>query len=313
VRRLEALSRLAGRYFALWVLLCSGIAYLFPDGFTWIAPYITLLLGVVMFGMGLTLEPVDFKMALSRPRPIAIGVAAQYVIMPTAAFVIAVLLRLPPELAAGLVLVGACPGGTASNVIVYLSRGDVPLSVTMTSISTLLAPVATPLITLLLAGQWLPVDPLAMFLSIVQVIIVPVTLGVLLRSFFPQAVQRSVRVVPLISVVAIVAIIAAIIGLNVDTIATAGAVLFTAVALHNLFGLLLGYLTALLLGLDEARRRAIAIEVGMQNSGLGAALATTYFTPLAALPAAIFSVWHNISGSLAATLWSRRPARKRVV
>jgi BASS family bile acid:Na+ symporter len=313
VRHLETISRLAGRYFALWVVLISVIAYLLPGGFTWILPYITLLLGVVMFGMGLTLEPVDFRLALTNPRPVAIGVAAQFVLMPLIALGIALMLRLPPELAAGLVLVGACPGGTASNVIVYLSRGDVALSVTMTSISTLLAPIATPLITLLLANQWLPVDPVAMFLSIVQVIIVPITLGLLARRFFPRLVRRSVSVVPLISVVAIVAIISAIIGQNADNLAAAGLVLFLAVMLHNVFGLLLGYFTALLLGLDEGQRRAISVEVGMQNSGLGAALATTYFSPLAALPAAIFSVWHNMSGSLVATVWSRRPARKPTV
>lgn len=190
--------------------------------------------------------------------------------------------------------------------MVYLAKGNVPLSITMTSFSTLLAPIATPLILLLLAGKWMPVDPMAMFTSIIQVIILPIILGIVIRRFAPQVVEKSINVIPLISVVAIIIIVSAVVAGNVDSIASAGFIIFTAVMLHNAFGLLLGYLTALVLGLNESNRRAISIEVGMQNSGLGVALATAHFGPLAALPSVLGAVWHNISGPILATYWSKK-------
>lgn len=309
MKALAGVSHVASKYFVLWVLLFSVVAYMLPQGFTWIGTYITILLGVIMFGMGLTLKLSDFSIVFRKPIPVIIGVLAQFVIMPLVAFGIAVIFQLPSELAAGLVLVGACPGGTASNVMVYLAKGDVPLSVAMTSISTLLAPLLTPVILLLLAGQWIPVDPASMFLSIAEVILIPIALGILVNVFFPIVVQKSTEVLPLISVVAIVAIVAGVVGGNKENIATSGLLLFAAVILHNLFGLFLGYLAALMTGLDETKRRAVSIEVGMQNSGLGATLATVYFSPLAALPSAIFSVWHNISGPFLASFWSQRPVK----
>ncbi|MFG6149704.1 bile acid:sodium symporter family protein [Halobacillus sp. B23F22_1] len=307
MRILEAISQMAGKYFAFWVIGIAIIAYFMPDPFLFLNSYITLLLGVVMFGMGLTLKLVDFKLVASKPLPVIIGVLAQFLIMPLVALAIAVALRLPNELAAGLVLLGSVPGGTASNVMVYLARGNLALSIAMTSLSTLLAPIATPLILLTLAGQWLPVDPIAMFLSIVQVIIIPITLGVLIRRVFPKAVNKSSTVIPLISVVAIIVIVSAVVAANVESIATSGLIIFSAVMLHNLMGLLLGYVTAMLMKLDESKRRAISIEVGMQNSGLGVALSTAHFGPLAALPNVIAAVWHNISGPILATIWSKKP------
>ncbi|MGG0717963.1 bile acid:sodium symporter family protein [Robertmurraya massiliosenegalensis] len=304
---LEAVSTIAGKYFAVWVILMSIIAFMFPDPFLGLGGYITILLGVVMFGMGLTLKAVDFKIVLTKPLPVLIGVCAQYIIMPLVAFAIANLLNLPAELAAGLVLLGCVPGGTASNVMVYLAKGNVPLSIAMTSISTLLAPIMTPLILLLLAGQWMPVDAVSMFMSIVQVIIVPIVLGLLIKRFFPVAVEKSLRVLPLISVAAIITIVAAVVSGNSGTIATSGLLIFTAVMLHNGFGLLLGYFAGKMLNQDEVNRRAIAIEVGMQNSGLGVALATAHFGPLAALPSVLAAAWHNISGPILATYWSKKP------
>jgi bile acid:Na+ symporter, BASS family len=309
MKLLEHISAIAGKYFAFWVVAAAAIAFVFPEAFVGIGAYITILLGVVMFGMGLTLKAVDFKIIFKNPLPVIIGVAAQYIIMPLSAFLIAYLLNLPAELAAGLVLLGSVPGGTASNVMVYLARGNLPLSVSMTSFSTLLAPVTTPFILLLLAGQWLPVDAGAMFLSIVQVIIIPILLGLTIRRFFTAAVDKSITVVPLISVLAIIIIVSAVVAGNVENIATAGLLIFTAVALHNAFGLLLGYFTAVLMKLDESTRRAISLEVGMQNSGLGVALASAHFGPLAALPSAAAAVWHNISGPVLATIWAKRPAK----
>jgi bile acid:Na+ symporter, BASS family len=267
-------------------------------------------LGIVMFGMGLTLKPVDFKLVFTNPIPVLAGVALQYTVMPLTAFLIAKLLQLPPELAAGLVLLGCVPGGTASNVMVYLARGNVALSVAMTSISTLLAPIATPAILLLLAGQWLPVDAKSMFMSIVQVIIVPIALGFIVQRFLPKLVQKSVAVVPLISVIAILVIVMAVTAANSGNVATAGFIVFVAVFLHNSAGLLFGYLLAKAFGLKENDRRAISIEVGMQNSGLGVALATAHFSPLAALPSVWGAIWHNISGPILATYWSKKAVKQ---
>ncbi|WP_281975781.1 bile acid:sodium symporter family protein [Halobacillus litoralis] len=303
---LETISNLAGKYFAFLVIGVALIAFFIPAPFIGLGAYITILLGVVMFGMGLTLKPVDFKLVLSKPIPVIIGVAAQFVLMPLVAFMLAYLMNLPAELAAGLVLLGSVPGGTASNVMVYLAKGNLALSVAMTSLSTMLAPILTPLILLALAGQWLPVDPVAMFLSIVQVIIVPITLGVLLRRIFPATVEKSATVVPLISVLAIIIIVSAVVAANVESITTSGLLIFSAVMIHNLLGLFLGYTAAVLMRLDESKRRAISIEVGMQNSGLGVALATAHFGPLAALPNVIAAVWHNISGPILATFWSKK-------
>ncbi|WP_338751066.1 bile acid:sodium symporter family protein [Bacillus sp. FJAT-52991] len=308
MKLLETISNIAGKYFAVWVILTALISFFVPAPFVVFQGYITILLGVVMFGMGLTLKAVDFKIILTKPLPVIIGVCAQFMIMPLTAFAIAYLLNLPAELAAGLVLLGSVPGGTASNVMVYLAKGNVPLSIAMTSVSTLLAPVATPFILLWLAGQWMPVDPMAMFMSIIQVIIIPIVLGVTVRKFVPSFVDKSVHVIPLISVLAIMMIVAAVVAGNVETLASAGLIIFIAVVLHNAFGLLLGYITARVLGLDESTRRAISIEVGMQNSGLGVALATAHFGPLAALPSVVGSVWHNISGPILATYWSKKPA-----
>lgn len=306
---LNLISDLAGRYFAVLVIAVAVIAFVVPDQFLWLNSYITILLGIVMFGMGLTLKAVDFKLVLTKPIPVIIGVAAQFIIMPLTAFAIAYLFSLPASLAAGLVLLGSVPGGTASNVMVYLARGDVALSIAMTSLSTLLAPIATPFILLYLAGQWLPVDPMSMLLSIVQVIIIPIVLGLLVKRFFPVIVEKSITSIPLISVTAIIIIVAAIVSTNVENIASSGLLVFTAVMLHNAFGLALGYLTAFLLGLDETKKRAISLEVGMQNSGLGVSLATVHFEPLAALPSAAGAVWHNITGPILATYWSKKQAK----
>ncbi|WP_054636686.1 bile acid:sodium symporter family protein [Thalassobacillus sp. C254] len=301
---LERTSNFFSKYFAVFVILIALIAFAVPEGFVWIAPYITILLGIIMFGMGLTMRVSDFAVVAKKPLPVFVGIVAQFVIMPLVAFGLAIALQLPPELAAGLVLVGACPGGTASNVMVYLAKGDVPVSVAMTSVSTMLAPFLTPFILLVLAGEWLPVDAGAMFMSIIQVIIIPIALGILVRRFMPETVEKGTAALPIVSIVAILAIVAAVIGANTENLITSGLAIFAAVILHNGFGYLLGYATAKVCGLDETKRRAISIEVGMQNSGLGATLATVHFTPLAALPSAIFSVWHNISGPALVSFWS---------
>ncbi|WP_430493942.1 bile acid:sodium symporter family protein [Rossellomorea marisflavi] len=306
---LETISRAAGKYFAFWVILVAVVAYFISAPFLPLGGYITILLGVVMFGMGLTLKPVDFQLVVKKPLPVIVGILAQFLIMPLGALLIANLLGLSDQLAAGLVLLGSVPGGTASNVMVYLARGNLALSVAMTSLSTLIAPIATPLILLGLAGQWMPVDPVAMFLSIFQVIIVPITLGIIVQKLLPALVEKSLDIIPLISVLAIMTIVTAVVSANAPSIRTSGTIIFVAVMLHNLLGLTLGYVAAIIMKLKEGDRRAISIEVGMQNSGLGVALATAHFGPLAALPSVIGAVWHNISGPILATYWSKKPAK----
>ena len=306
MRILQSLSSFTGKYFAVLVLLTAVIAFIFPSTFIGFGGYITILLGVVMFGMGLTLKPVDFKIIFTNPLPAIVGILSQYTIMPLIAFTLAYLLKLPPELAAGLVLLGSVPGGTASNVMVYLAKGNVALSVAMTSLSTLMAPIMTPLLLYFLAGQWLPVDPTAMFMSILQVIIIPIILGLIVQKFFPVIVAKGISVIPLISVLAILIIVSAVTAANAENVVTAGLLVFIAVFLHNSLGLLFGYIVASLMKLDENDRRAIAIEVGMQNSGLGVALATAHFSPLAALPSVWGAIWHNVSGPILATFWANK-------
>lgn len=306
MRALERISQFAGNTFAVWVLLFAALAFFIPDGFTWIAPYISILLGLIMFGMGMTLSLDDFREVLKQPKKVAIGVLGQFTIMPLIAFGLAIAFRLPPEIAAGVILVGCCPGGTSSNVMSYLARGNIALSVAITSCTTLLAPFVTPALILLLASKWLPISAGAMFWSVVKVVLIPIILGIVVKMIFNKQVEQSVKALPLISVVSIVAIVAAVVGGNQQKIAETGLLILAVVVLHNSLGYLIGFWLARLLKLDYSDQKAISIEVGMQNSGLGATLAAAHFSPLAAVPSAIFSVWHNISGSLLATWWSKK-------
>jgi len=299
------LTRLT-QLFPLWALAGSLIAWLFPDSFAVLKPAIVPLLGLVMFGMGITLSAADFLAVLRRPFPVALGLAMQFLLMPLIGWVLSVVAGLPPQLAVGLILLGCCPGGTASNVICYLARGDVALSITLTAAATLVAVIATPLLTLVYAGQTVPVPALDMLLSIVRIILLPVTLGVLANHFLHKPLARTRKLFPLISVFAIVLIIAIIVALNHAQLAKLAAGLTATVMLHNMLGLLGGYWIARSLGRDERECRTLAIEVGMQNSGLAVALAVKYFSASAALPGALFSIWHNLSGSMLAGYWSRR-------
>ncbi|MEI3610325.1 bile acid:sodium symporter family protein [Pseudogracilibacillus sp. SO10305] len=302
---LERISTVAGNTFAIWIIIFATLAFFMPNGFSWIAPHISLLLGIIMFGMGLTLTTDDFKRVVKAPKSVLIGVVAQYTIMPAIAFGLATVFKLPPEIAVGVILVGCCPGGTASNVMTYLAKGNTALSITITAISTLLAPILTPSLTLLLASKWLPVSMSAMFMSIVQVILIPIALGFILRLLFAKQVDKVTSVLPLVSVIGIVAVAAAVVSVNTENIATTGLLIFTIVILHNVLGLLIGFTIAKVLKLTYEDQKAISIEVGMQNSGLGSTLAIAHFEPIAAVPSAIFSVWHNISGPLLATWWGK--------
>ncbi|WCM56689.1 bile acid:sodium symporter family protein [Microbacterium sp. EF45047] len=306
------IGRIAGAWFPLIVLAAGAIAVFVPGPFLVLGPWITPLLMIIMLGMGMTLRASDFAIVARRSIALLIGVLAQYIVMPTTGWMLVTLLQLDPAIAVGVILVASAPGGTASNVMTYLAKGDVALSVAMTTVSTLLAPILTPLLVLFLAGSYLPVDAAGLFLSIVQIVLIPIAVGLLLRRFLPRLVDVLVAWMPLVSVVGITLVVLAVVAGSAATILASGLLIFAVVIALNGVGLLLGYGAARLAGLDEASRRAVSIEVGMQNSGLAAGLARTHFTPEAALPAAIFSVWHNVSGSLLAGFWSRRvPADAR--
>lgn len=292
----------------LVVVLVTALALAFPPSFTWIGGgAITPMLGVVMFGMGLTLKPNDFRPVLMRPKDIIVGELAQFVVMPGLGWLICHVLDLPKDLALGVILVGCCPGGTASNVICYLAKGDVALSVAMTAVSTLLAQLVTPALVMLLAGKSIDVDVVGMFMSIVQVVILPIVLGFLVSHYFSRLTQKVVPILPMVSTLAIAFIIGIVVSLNAKSIMACSMIVAVAVILHNLLGLLLGYFAGKAMGLKSDKRTAISIEVGMQNSGLATSLAATHFAmyPMAAVPGAMFSVWHNFSGSIAASIFRR--------
>ena len=297
---------------ALFVLLIGIVGAVRPQTLTWVGPYVGWLLGVVMFGMGMTLTFQDFKRVLQRPWEVLLGVVAQFLIMPLAAWFLVWLFALPPELAIGVVLVGTCPGGTASNVISYLAKGDVALSVSMTMATTLLAPVVTPTLTWLLAGSWIEVSFTAMMISIAQMVLLPLLLGLTAHHFFERTVEKILPVMPVVSVVTIVLLVGGVVALGAESLLDVGLLMAAIVVLHNAFGLVLGYGMARLFRLDSKKARTVSIEVGMQNSGMAASLAVLYFSPAAAIPGAIFSVWHNISGSIVANYFARRDERKRV-
>lgn len=289
------------------ILLSAILALFFPSYFSFLSPsIINPMLGVVMLGMGLTLNPSDFKTVFSRPKDVIAGCAAQFVVMPLLALLLTKAFSLPVEIVLGVVLVGCCPGGTASNVITYLSKGDLSLSVAMTTVSTLLAPFLTPFLTWALIGETVDVDVVSMFLSIFFVVILPVALGLTIQRFLPRFTKVVSTYLPSFSVLVIALIVIIVVSLNSAKLLSCGALVVLVVVLHNIMGLALGYAVAKLLRMSGAKSKAVSIEVGMQNSGLASSLALTSFAqyPLAAVPGAVFSVWHNISGAIVARVYS---------
>ena len=306
---MKKLCHYISEYMGVLVLVTAILALVFPSTLQQIRPtIINYLLGVVMFGMGLTLNLNDFKIVFSRPKDVVIGCLAQFTIMPLLAWALARLFSLDEALALGVVLVGCCPGGTASNVITYLAKGDLALSVGMTGVSTILAPLLTPLLTWALAGKSVDVDVVGMLLSILWVVILPIAIGLIVEWIWPKFTEKTIDYLPAFSSIAIATIVAIIIAANAQKLMTGGLTIIVVVMLHNICGLSLGYLIGQLLRLTEPKKRAVSIEVGMQNSGLASSLATLHFAayPLATIPGAIFSVWHNISGAMVARIYSRR-------
>lgn len=315
MRTLEKVSGFAGKYMAIIALLVAIIALIFPQPIHAAIPtsWVNTLLGIVMFGMGMTLKLSDFKVVFTKPKAVICGILSQFIIMPVLAFLLVTLFQLPTELAVGVILVGACPGGTSSNVMTYLAKGDVALSVGMTACTTIMAPFVTPALVLLLAGQTVDVSYVSMLVSIVQVVLVPIALGFVINYFFSKFAQAFSKALPLISVVAICLIIMAVVSANAAKLMTTGALVVAVVMLHNVCGYALGYLVGRLLGLTKEQMRTLSIEVGMQNSGLATSLATMHFAamPMAAVPGTVFSVWHNISGAVYANILARTAEGKK--
>ena len=305
---LENISEGFGKYMAFIVLAVAALALFVPSSSLWInTSWVNYLLMIVMFGMGLTMKPSDFALVFKRPKDILLGCAAQFVIMPLLAFGLSRLFQLDPALTAGVVLVGTCPGGTSSNVITYLSKGDVPLSIGMTSVNTLLAPLLTPALTYLFLQTTVNVDVWSMFLSIIQVILLPIVVGFVINRFLGKYTEKAVKVLPMVSTIAICMIVATVVSHNAEKIYTCGALVLVVVILHNLLGYLCGFGLGKLLRLKPSKVKALSIEIGMQNSGLATSLASSSFSQLAmaTVPGAIFSVWHNISGAILAGIYRR--------
>ena len=316
LRTLASISAFFSKTFALWVIAFALISYYFPQGFLFLLSYVSILLGVVMFGMGLTLSPKDFSEVFHRPIQVIIGIVGQFVLMPLIAFFLVKAFGLSADLAAGVLLVGCCPGGTSSNVMSYLGKGDVPLSVTITSCTTILAPLVTPGLFWLFAHQYIEVDPASMFWSIVKIVLLPIIGGVVVNALFGTVVKKVVVALPLISVFAIISIVTAVVSASAEKIAETALIIFLVVALHNCIGYLFGYLLGKVFGMKLAQKKTLAIEIGMQNSGLAATLgmslaAKAAVNPVVAVPGAIFSVWHNISGAILANIYANWNGEKK--
>jgi bile acid:Na+ symporter, BASS family len=311
--------------FALLTVIGVALAWFFPAGFTWMTdgrisfagqPLLSLALGVIMLAMGLTLTFDDYRQLAAAPRALIAGVCLQFAVMPLTGFAIARGLALEPGLAVGLILVACCPGGTASNIVTFLARGNVALSVVMTMASTLAAVVLTPLLTGWLAGAYVEIDRLNLLLNMVSIVLVPVVLGTLLNRLFPRASEKVSAVLPLVAIVLVILIVGGIVGGAKAQIAEHAGVLLVATFLLHAVGFALGYVLARALKLGEVDARTISIEVGMQNSGLGSGLAKTPAfaaqfadvtqAALAPVPAAISAVWHVLIGSLLAGWWRRK-------
>lgn len=305
---MKKVSTFVGKYMSVIVLFVAALALFFPETCLWIQTHwINYLLMIVMFGMGLTLKFENFAIVFKRPKDIIIGCIAQFTIMPLLAFFLGKTFGLEAGLLAGVILVGTCPGGTASNVMTYLSKGDVALSVGMTSVNTLLAPILTPALTYLLLKTSVRVDMVSMFLSIINVVILPIALGFVINRLWSRHTEIIADTLPLISVLAITLIVASVVSHNSESILKTGALVFVVVILHNILGYMVGYVLGLALKLPLEKKKAFSIEIGMQNSGLATSLAGSAFPDLsmATVPGAIFSVWHNISGAILANIFRR--------
>lgn len=307
MNRVEKISKLIGKYFTIAIIFWVIFNYFLPKTSEWIVPNVSYLLGIILFGMGLTLKLQDFERIAKKPFPVIAGTFAHYLIMPTIAWALCTVFQLRGATAAGVILVGSCPSGTSSSVMAYLAGGDVALDVSIETLSTLLAPIALPGLLLFFAGKYVDIPAASLFLSTVKIVLVPILLGLLVHHLFKDKIEWVTKFLPLISQLAILLIIGAVISANhAELMTTQTLLVIPVVMLHNLSGYGLGYLFSKLIRLKTPQRKAITFEVGMQDSSLGATLAMKYFVPAAAIPSTIFSIWHNISGSILAVNWKNK-------
>ena len=312
MQKIEAFGKWVSRWFTVLVIVWAAFNYFLQGTSTWVVTNTSYLLGIILFGMGLTLRGEDFARIIKKPVPVILGTVAHYVIMPTIAWVLCLIFHLQGATAAGVILVGSCPSGTSSSVMAYLAGGDVALDVSIETLSTLLAPIALPSLLLLFAGRYVAIPTQSLFLSTIEIVIVPIVLGVVIHTVFGKHIEKITKALPLISQVAILLIIGAVISANHANLFTAAtAMVIPVVILHNLSGYGLGFLFSKLIRLRDPQRKAITFEVGMQDSSLGATLAMKYFAPAAAIPSTIFSIWHNISGSVLSSYWRTHTEKKQ--
>lgn len=312
MKMLEKISNLVSKNMTILILLVAAYCYFVPTTFVWVQPKMGNILSLMMFGVGMTITIEQFKFVLERPKDIFIAAVGQYTIMPIIAFIIARILNLSPELTLGLILVGCCPGGISSNVMTFISKGDVALSVSMTTVSTLLAPIATPLLTLILAKSQIEVSILGMFISIIKMVIVPIILAIIINKLLPKIGEFIKMMLPLLSSVLLMLLVAGSISSSIDSIKSSGLIILIAVAIHHSMGLILGYLLGCKVGFAEVKRRAVSLEIGMQNSGLAITLAFTHFTPIVAMVGALSGPFQTVLTAMVANYWSKRLPNSKV-
>lgn len=312
MNKVEKISKLVGKYFTAAIIFWVVFNYFLPKTSEWVVPNVSYLLGIILFGMGLTLKLQDFERIAKKPFPVIAGTFAHYLIMPTIAWILCLIFQLKGATAAGVILVGSCPSGTSSSVMAYLAGGDVALDVSIETLSTLLAPIALPGLLLLFAGKYVDIPTFSLFLSTVKIVLIPILLGLLVHHLFKNRIEWVTRFLPLVSQLAILLIIGAVISANhADLMTTQTLLVIPVVMLHNLSGYGLGYVFSKLIRLRTPQRKAITFEVGMQDSSLGATLAMKYFVPAAAIPSTVFSIWHNISGSVLAVNWKNKTVNEK--
>ena len=302
--------RIFNHYIALWVALLGVLAYLVPSSFNYFKPFINIFFGLAMFGIGLVIREEDYKNIARAPGVVIFGTICQFTIMPLLALFTSWVFNLSPAWRVGLILTGSAPGAMTSNIISYLSKGDVAYSVSLTALSTLLCPVLTPLLTLLLAGTRVPIAFWPMFFTIIWVVLIPLVAGFLIRKIFTQQVEKLGEIPSTLSVLAIFVITSYVIAANRDNLGLATILLMCTVAFHNALGMLLGFFAGYIAKLSFIRRKTLSIEIGMQNAGLGVVLALTHFGKEVAVPAAIFTVWCIFTASLLVYVWAFIEKRK---
>ena len=300
------------KYVPLWVIISAIVAYMTPDSFRSYGSIISPCLSLIMLGMGLSMTPNDFKLIFTRPKDVIIGVLTVYICMPLVGMGVGKLLGLAPMLVVGLILLGCSPTGTTSNVMTFLAKGDKALSVTVSSISTMLAPVIMPLLLLLYAGTYLAVDGTALFISIIKIVIIPVLLGLIMHKIFAKQIPTILALVPLTTIIAIILIVLVVVSLNAERLQAIAPSAALAMVLYTFRGLAIGFLVSKVLRMPKEKGKAMTFVVGVQNTALAVALAVKYFDPVAALPAAVGVVWTTVCCSFIASLWGSKTAEDEI-